>query len=109
MGQSAGGIRQPREQPRHLGDALVATQLLHAAGGDRPRAVFHHPQMVGGERGDLGEVGGHRSLPAPCAWPARASRPADLDGGGAADFGIHLVDTKVAHRAPGAMRPRWRA
>ena len=63
-----------------------------------PVAVLHHLQVVGGERGDLGEVGDHdhlRRLGQPC------QPPADLDGGGAADSGIDLVEHEGGHRVAG--------
>ena len=89
------GVGEPRQQPRHLGLALGAGELAHARRGDGPVGALDDAQVVRRERGDLREVGHDDDL----RTLREAGEPAaDLDGGGAADAGVDLVEDEGRHR-----------
>ena len=98
---------RPGQQPRHLGDALVAVEAADAGCGHRAVAALHDRQVVGRERGHLREVRDDDDLRG--LGEPREPAP-DLDRGCAAHPGVDLVEDERGHRvAFPRSRPRSRA
>lgn len=98
VAEGGGGVGVAGEHAGDLGDAVLAGEFFHLGAGAALVLGFFHAQVVGGEAGDLGEVGDAQHL----VVFAQALQFAAHGGGRlATDAGVYFIQ----HERPARRRP----